>query len=45
MVAAGLIFRSIRTGGWSMLKMMGGSPKGAHDHVDHDHDKPTAMTG
>jgi len=35
-VAAGLIFRFIRTGGMAMMKMMGGSPESSeHDHHHH----------
>jgi hypothetical protein len=35
-VAAGLVYRFVRTGGMPMLKMMGGSPDGEHRH-EHDH--------
>jgi len=38
-LAAGLIYRFIRTGGMPMLKMMGGSPNGEHHH-EHDHISP-----
>jgi uncharacterized membrane protein YraQ (UPF0718 family) len=37
LVAAGLVYRAMRTGGMGMLKMMGGGPddEGHHDHHDH----------
>jgi uncharacterized membrane protein YraQ (UPF0718 family) len=35
-VAAGLIFRFIRTGGMAMMKMMGGSPESS-EHQHHHH--------
>jgi len=41
LVAAGLIYRFVRTGGIPMLKMMGGPPVGPHDHPAH-HDAPVA---
>ncbi|MFD1047183.1 permease [Kibdelosporangium lantanae] len=31
-IAAVLVVRFVRTGGWSMLKMMGGSPEEEHTH-------------
>jgi hypothetical protein len=31
-VAAALLTRFVRTGGWPMLKMMGGSPDQQHEH-------------
>ncbi len=37
LVAVYLGYRFIRTGGMPMLKMMGGSPDGDHDHSSHDH--------
>jgi uncharacterized protein len=37
LVAAVLIVRFVRTGGVPMLRMMGGSPGGEHDHGAHDH--------
>ena len=36
-LAAVLLVRFVRTGGWPMLKMMGGSPEGAEDHDHSDH--------
>jgi uncharacterized membrane protein YraQ (UPF0718 family) len=35
-LAAGLVYRFVRTGGIPMLKMMGGSPEQAMDHDGHD---------
>jgi uncharacterized membrane protein YraQ (UPF0718 family) len=35
-VAAGLIYRFVTTGGIPMLGMMGGGPDESHDHHDHD---------
>jgi uncharacterized membrane protein YraQ (UPF0718 family) len=43
-VAAGLLYRFARTGGPSMLKMMGGSPDAAHDHADEQLHSPTVGT-
>jgi uncharacterized membrane protein YraQ (UPF0718 family) len=40
-LAAGLIYRFVRTGGISMLKMMGGPPDGAQDHQSARHHSPT----
>jgi uncharacterized membrane protein YraQ (UPF0718 family) len=38
LLAAGLIYRFVTTGGIPMLRMMGGGPDGRHDHHDHhDH--------
>lgn len=37
LLAAGLVYRFISTGGMPMLKMMGGAPDAAHDHGDHEH--------
>jgi uncharacterized protein len=37
LAAAALIVRFARTGGWPMLRMMGGSPDQEHDHGPHDH--------
>ena len=37
-LAAGLIYRFVTTGGIPMLKMMGGKPDQAHDHEHHNHD-------
>ncbi|GAA2332187.1 permease [Streptomyces cuspidosporus] len=37
LLAAVLLVRFIRTGGLSMLRMMGGSPDTGHDHPGHDH--------
>ncbi|GAA2782927.1 permease [Streptomyces rameus] len=34
-LAAVLLVRFLRTGGLSMLRMMGGSPDTGHDHADH----------
>jgi uncharacterized membrane protein YraQ (UPF0718 family) len=34
-LAAGLIYRSVRTGAMPMLKMMDGGPDDPHDHSDH----------
>jgi hypothetical protein len=36
-VAAGLVYRFVRTGGLPMLKMMGGSPNSEHQHEHHEH--------
>ena len=36
-LAAVLLWRFLRTGGWPMLKMMGGSPDAEHDHDHADH--------
>jgi uncharacterized protein len=36
-IAAGMIYRFVRTGGTAMLKMMGGEADGGHDHQGHDH--------
>jgi uncharacterized membrane protein YraQ (UPF0718 family) len=36
-LAAALIIRFVRTGGISMLRMMGGAPDVDHDHSDHPH--------
>jgi hypothetical protein len=42
-VAAGLLYRFVRTGGLPMLKMMGGSPDGTHDHhTEQAHSQPSA---
>jgi hypothetical protein len=35
LVAAALIIRFVRTGGMAMMKMMGGSPGGEHEHGHH----------
>ena len=43
-VAAGLIYRFARTGGPSMLKMMGGSPDAVHDHPNEKRRAPTLGT-
>jgi uncharacterized protein len=54
LLAAALLVRFIRSGGWPMLKMMGGSPDepagpaAHHDHggaagLGHDGDRPAAM--
>ena len=47
LLAAGLVFRFVRTGGIPMLRMMGGSPDAGHDgghghegHTSHDHHQP-----
>ncbi|MEU9795208.1 permease [Streptomyces sparsogenes] len=37
LLAAVLLVRFMRTGGSSMLRMMGGSPDTGHDHTGHDH--------
>jgi len=39
--AGGLIYRFVRTGGMSMLKMMGGSPVGHTHHEEHHEDAPS----
>jgi len=36
-IAAGVIYRFVRTGGVSMLKMMGGTPDDSGMHHSHDH--------
>ncbi len=36
-VAALLVVRFVTSGGLPMLRMMGGSPDGEHDHHDHSH--------
>jgi hypothetical protein len=36
-LAVGLIYRFVRTGGMPMLKMMGGSPDSEHQHGHHEH--------
>jgi uncharacterized protein len=36
-LAAGLVYRFVRTGGIPMLKMMGGSPDGGHHHEHEEH--------
>jgi len=38
LLAAGLIYRFVRTGGVPMLKMMGGTPDSEHDRNDRPHD-------
>jgi hypothetical protein len=43
-VAAGLVYRFVRTGGLSMLKMMGGSPDAGHDHLNEQLHSPTFGT-
>ena len=45
-VAAGLIYRFVRTGGVPMLAMMGGGPDGwhGHEHHDHEHNEPSLPT-
>ncbi len=43
-LAAGLIYRFVRTGGMSMLKMMGGAPDGAQDHHSEHHRSPRLGT-
>jgi uncharacterized membrane protein YraQ (UPF0718 family) len=44
-VAAGLIYRFVRTGGVPMLKMMGGSPDATHDHdTQQTHSQPSAAS-
>jgi uncharacterized membrane protein YraQ (UPF0718 family) len=37
LVAAVLVVRFVRSGGWPMLRMMGGDPDGEHDHAGHEH--------
>jgi hypothetical protein len=38
LVAAVLVVRFVRSGGWPMLRMMGGDPdSGEHDHAGHEH--------
>jgi hypothetical protein len=40
LLAAALLVRFSATGGWSMLRMMGGAPEGHQDHgddADHTH--------
>ena len=36
-VAGALVYRFVRTGGMSMLRMMGGGPDEHHDHSGHEH--------
>ncbi|MEH0580481.1 MULTISPECIES: permease [Streptomyces] len=45
LLAAVLLVRFFRTGGLSMLRMMGGSPDTGHDHTDHpQHGRPAGKT-
>jgi uncharacterized membrane protein YraQ (UPF0718 family) len=37
LVAVGLIYRFVTTGGIPMLRMMGGGPDDSHDHDHHHH--------
>ena len=37
LLAVGLVYRFVRTGGMPMLKMMGGSPDSDHQHEHHEH--------
>jgi uncharacterized membrane protein YraQ (UPF0718 family) len=37
LLAVGLVYRFVRTGGMPMLKMMGGSPDSEHQHGGHEH--------
>jgi hypothetical protein len=37
LVAAVLVVRFTRTGGWPMLRMMGGDPEDGPDHAGHEH--------
>jgi uncharacterized membrane protein YraQ (UPF0718 family) len=37
LLAAGLIYRFVTTGGIAMLRMMGGGPDDSHDHHHHEH--------
>jgi hypothetical protein len=39
-LAAGLVYRFVRTGGVPMLKMMGGPPDGGHEHEHEEHQCP-----
>jgi uncharacterized membrane protein YraQ (UPF0718 family) len=39
-LAAGLIYRFVRSGGMPMLKMMGGSPDAEHEHSHHEQHGP-----
>jgi uncharacterized membrane protein YraQ (UPF0718 family) len=35
LLAVVLMIRFVRSGGWPMLRMMGGSPDDSHDHAEH----------
>jgi hypothetical protein len=37
LLAAGLLYRFVKTKGIAMLRMMGGGPDDSHDHHHHDH--------
>ena len=37
LLAAGLLYRFVKTKGIQMLRMMGRGPEDSHDHQHHDH--------